>query len=138
MRYWETKDFKALYKIFEQKLKEGGFIDAERTIDGKRMLIQYSSNVYRQAPAVDREAQIDYYSLVGEYIEKTVFKTKLDERIMRLVADGEKISEIVRKINTTGIYVHRQTVRFIIRRYENKWKIKNWNSKQMYKKVLIP
>lgn len=126
-----------LYEEWNKKLRDSGFIDIEKVIGKERVLIQHASNSYRQADKLSRESKSEYYSLISEHLNKTFFDNNIDEKVMRLLSEGYKISEIVKKINTNGMYIHRQTVRFIIRRYENKWNIKRWNAKQMNRKVVI-
>jgi len=131
------KSLTKLYAEWELKLRESGFIDAEKTVGGQRVLRQFSSNAYRQADELARQSKEHYFELIAEKVSLGDFNTKNDEKIMRWVSEGHKIHEIVKMLNTTGFYIDRKTVRYTIRRYETRWKIKHWQPKQMNLKAPI-
>jgi len=130
-KYWQTINFKELQKEWEDKLQTSGFVDAEKTIGGERVLVQNSSNAYRQAPEVVRESKIDYYMVLNFRLSKSRFRDEIDKIVMNLHAAGLKIKEICEKLEAIGKGRHRQTVMFIIRKYEHKWKIKKWSKTQL-------
>lgn len=133
----KKQELKQLLQYWDEILKATGFQDIERTIGGERVLIQYSSNVYRQAEEVVRESKISYFEQVSEKVNEHQFEDSIEQTIMSLIGEGSRIKEIVDLLNKKGISIHRQTVRFIIRRYETQWGIKIWRNKQMNLKTTI-
>jgi hypothetical protein len=125
-KYWQTKGFKNLEAIWELKLAESGFNDAETTIKNNRVLKQNSSNCYRQAPQVVRENKERYFSMLTHCMEYMPPKDRVDRLVMHYLSLGSKIREICEMIRSVGGPNHRQTIRFIIRRYEQAWGIRSW------------
>lgn len=135
VKYWQKSSFERLRDYWYEKLKEIGFIDAEKTIGECQLLVQNSPNVYRQAPQVVVEAKKQYFDLLLKgLLKKQQLGKKLRERrqdkieryIIERRSDGAKIVDIATEINW-----HRQTVRYVIRKYEAKWRIKNWNQEEI-------
>lgn len=132
----KKQDLKALQKEWDEILAATGFQDIERTIDGERALIQYASYPYRRATDSNvRENKLSYYAQISSMIHDEKFPNEIERLIMTRIGDGAQIQEIVMEIRKSGQNIHRQTVRYIIRRYENKWGIKSWTQKQMYLKT---
>ncbi len=135
--FWKTKHFKLQAKIWNQKLEEVGFVDAEVELKGDRALKQKATNAYRQATELERESRLGYYRLLGHLASNTQFQNELEELVMLRHADGATIKEIVQEINSKGLSFHRQTIRHIIRRWQMKWGVKTWSLKQMNLKTII-
>lgn len=141
-KYWQKASFQIIRKRWYQKLKETGFVDAEKDVGKKQFLSQVSSNAYRQASEVIRECKSAYYSLLAECLFEDPPLDEIEKLILLRRSEGHKIKEISRELETRGERCHRQTIRFVIRRYENKWGIRKWNQAQLnpkwmrYKKKL--
>jgi len=145
-KYWKTNEFKRLEAFWDEKLAASGFVDAEKRIGDDRVLSQNSTNVYRQASELARNSKKIYYDLLNECINKKNLRSKIDQLIMpwhpdapvRLEqmiivwhAEGFKKKEICEQLREIGESRHRQTVMFIIRKYEHKWKIKKWTKEKL-------
>jgi hypothetical protein len=133
-KFWLTKKFKLLQKKWYEKLREADFVDVEHEFDGEFELTQRSSNAYRQASFIVRESKVDYYRLIGHYTHNEKFDDPVDEIVMKMVAEGAKIKAVSEELKRQGFKCHRQTIRYIIRRYENQWGIRRWNQKQLTSK----
>lgn len=138
MKYWQTRKFNQLHDEWYEKLKSKGFVDQEKKIGSKYELIQQSSNVYRQASDVIRENKIAYFDLLQEHIAKDIFSNEVHKVIMERRALGFKIKEIVSTLEELGLRsdrktknIDRKTIRYIIRNYEHKWKIRYWTKDQL-------
>ncbi len=130
-KYWQKMSFKQLEQEWNEKLKESGFIDAEVRVGEERVLIQQASNSYRQAPRIVREAKEEYYTIVNQKMDECPPRDRVERIVMYYVALGAKIKEICNELKETGERCHRQTVSFIIRKYEAKWKIRNWTEQDL-------
>jgi len=84
----------------------------------------------------DRKNQAIYYSLLHSKVNSEKFENQIHEIIMAKAAEGAKICKIIEALEAKGKYIHRETVRFIIRRYEHKWGIREWTPKQLHLKTL--
>lgn len=133
----KKQDLKLLQKEWDEILKASGFKDIERRIGNDLVLIQYASNVYRQAEPVIRENKAAYYEQISSWIHEHKFANESEKIIMNMIGQGARIKEVVQRLESMGVGVHRQTVRFIIRRYETEWGIKVWSNKQMNLKMPI-
>ena len=56
---------------------------------------------------------------------------------MTQVSKGVTLSEIARILTDLGHNIHRRTIGYIRRRYELKWNIRHWTSKQVNLKAPI-
>lgn len=131
VKYWQTPKLKKLENLWYAKLKQEGFVDAEKTVGKDRVLVQNAPNAYRQASQVQRENKAEYYRLLTTHGNEERFRDKTEERVMLKRALGFNIKEICEELKTTGDRCHRQTVRFIIRFYEHKWGIREWTKDQL-------
>lgn len=130
-QFWRTKGFKSLSIVWNKQLEQTGFKDAEIELKGDRALKQRSTNAYRQATQLERDTRLDYYMLLGQWVNQTQFPNDLERYVMSRCAEGATIQEIISGIQRDGLFIHRQTVRHIIRRWQMKWGIKYWTPKQM-------
>ena len=128
MQFWRTKQFQALSKTWELNLKRCGFQDAEVSLKGDRALKQRATNSYRQASELERDTRLEYYRILGQLTNETKFKNELEKKIMVMHADGHTIKEIVEGLHISR---DRKTIRYIIRRWQMKWGIRNWSLSQM-------
>lgn len=129
--FWKTKKFKALAKHWNKVLTDVGFEDAEIELKEDRALKQRASNSYRQASQVERESRLQYYILLGRLVNTTIFSSEIEKKVMASYADGISIKEITEDLTSQQVAIHRRTVGYIIRRWQAKWGIKNWNLKQL-------
>ena len=134
-QFWKTKQFKTLERQWEKKLQDAGFKDAEKTVKGERVLITSSVCVYRRRvePVEEkRTAATEYFSMLSTLFMKEVFHDESEKIIMELTAEGKKIKEISDILKERGMKkFNRDTIRYIRRRYEHKWGIKQWAPEQM-------
>lgn len=121
-KFFQTKEFRELYDAWMQKLSDSGFTDVENKAQG---LKQNAANSYRQAEQIVREAKIEYFRTITRRVHDEEFSDQVDLTVMTLRGDGVSINDIARESG-----VHRQTVRYIIRRYEHSWGLRIWTAKQ--------
>lgn len=136
MKFFETKAFRQLAEEWEQKLEESGFIDIEKSVGEGRELRQYSANAYRQAASLVKETRAEYYTLLSERCAREEFESEIQRYIMQSVAEGARLVEVHRNLLSFNIPINYETIRFIVRRHEHKWKIRKYTSKQMKKRRL--
>jgi len=138
MEFWKAKKFKELNTEWNKKLKESGFEDLEVETKGERLLKQRAANSYRQANELERQTRLDYFLLLGYLAHNTKFDSSFDQLVMLRHSEGKTIKEIVDEISKNGISRDRKTIRYIIRRWQMRWGIRNWKLKQMnLKKTVI-
>lgn len=148
-KFWRSSQFESLNQEWEKKLKESGFQDVEKKVGREKVLKQSSDYAYRRREATEivRDAKLTYFTLLSQWIsaEKEFFDPQLtltfnpqfeiqnaDRLIMERTAEGKTIREISRELKSLGMHkFNRDTIRYIRRRYENKWGIKNWKPEQM-------
>jgi hypothetical protein len=118
-----------LQRFWDEKLKESGLKDAEKTVRGKRVLKDTASSINKKSKQTVWVEKSNYFELVTENIVKTNFETLTEELVMRKHAEGKGISEIVQDLQNLKIKIYRGTIRFIIRRFEHLWGIREWTSK---------
>lgn len=136
LKYYETKEFRELERLWEEKLRQSGFIDVEKTLGSDRDLQQRASNAYRNASDVTKETRLAYYSMISERYARARFCDPLHRFVMQRVADGRKLTEIHAELIEMQTEINYETIRFIVRRYEYKWKIRNYTARQMNLKRL--
>ena len=129
-QFWRTKKFKTLTIIWNKKLEDSGFTDAEIELKGDRALKQRATNSYRQASELERESRLEYYSFLGYLAHNTEFECEIEEFIMIRHSEGAEDKEIVEELKNMGSSKHRQTVSYIIKRWQVKWGVKNWSLRQ--------
>ena len=126
-----TPKLKKLAKKWDDKLKASGFKDIEHTVGENRVLTQFSSNVYKKASKSVRENKEAYFTLLGQAFSAEKFPNEVDKIVMLKASQGISIKNIVNELNKLGHKRLREFVRFTIRKYENKWNIKNYSKKQL-------
>ena len=134
-KYWLAKGFKELQKEWYRKVEvDGLYTDIEKVVGGESVLVQRASNAYRQASQVVRQNKLRYYQLLASHVNEEKWDDAVDELVMKMLAEGSKIKSISEHLKKKGHRHHRQTVRFIVRKYETKWNIKSWKQSQMTSK----
>lgn len=134
MTFWKTKDFKALQKEWYQRLEAEGFLDAEKLVGDDMKLIQTWQRCLAYSGGGDRlgwESKETYYTNLWHCVQAWIFDDAVEEMIMHRHADGRKLSEICRELESMGDSRHRHTVRLIIRKFEMKWGIKSYTESQL-------
>lgn len=119
-KFWQTQRFKDLQGLWEEKLKESGFIDAES--NGK--LCQNSANSYRTQIQTVIQGKISYYDILSFRCHTEVFRDNVEKYVMERLAEGISRKQIRRELKTQGKRNGRETVRLIIKYYETKWHLK--------------
>ncbi len=123
---------KALLTEWDQKLKDSGFVDCEKEKEKK-----LNTASFKKEHEISREIRLEYYLEVGSHLNSLLPTDQFslfnycNELIMHLHSEGLLISEIVRRLEFLGLPKERKTVRYIIRRHQKEWGIRNWNLKQL-------
>lgn len=143
-KFWETQSFQRLEKEWHEKLKSAGFKDEEKKIDGDWALKHNSScygrfgNRFTALRAIKLDpGQIEqrstYYLLLSQRLNQNPdFMDESDRIIMQKTAEGWSIREIsdeLKRLKLTKF--NRDTIRYVRRRYEHKWGIRQWMPIQM-------
>lgn len=132
-------EFKKLQDEWYAKLADSGFNDIEKFVGGEWVLdIKYSdAAICRNMPdPFIRELQEEYYRTLNHTLqnENVVFKKEIHRYILTRHSEGAKAKTISEELEEMGQYAHRHTIRFIVRRYESAWGIKNYRPTQLNKK----
>lgn len=140
MEFWRTKRFKELSKEWNQKLIESGFVEIEfENKNGSRSLIRTRANRrFQRSDPISREAILNYFLAVSHRVNSESFPSEVDSMVMIRHSEGATIKEIVDELALNGIRKDRKIIRFIIRRYQMKWGIKDWSREPMiFRKIVI-
>ena len=133
-QFWATSNFKELQKKWDKKLSKSGFEDIEKTVGGDRVLIS-SSNPYRDsANTVMKESKEEYFRTMTQNAYHCKYDNTLDRLILTRYVSGATIKEICEEIKKKGSSKHRETVRLVIHKYEDRWGIRKWNKKKHHTK----
>lgn len=143
-QFWRTKEFKNLEDIWNEKLKDSGFLDHES--DKGKIKKNGTENNYLASDQLLREVKEEYHSQIGYFANNTdvlngekdlslfvyaCFPNELEKLVMVRHSEGATIKEIVEEIHVHGLTRDRKTIRYIIRRWQMKWGIKSWSLRQM-------
>lgn len=130
--------FRELQKYWYKILEESGFRDIEKLIGDELVLKQNSDHNGWFIDQFTREMNEEYFRTICEIVgnEDTVFRNDIDKIIMNMHAYGAKIINIVNTLKANNMTRNRASVRFIIRRYEIDWGLKQYTLKQLNKKPL--
>ena len=127
----KSKQFCDLQKYWYQKLAEDGFKDIETDEvvlkkEADRSLSWFKDPSYRAS-------KVEYYILIEHSLRENIaeFDEDYDYFIMVLWTKGYKKSEICRALESLNKKIHRNTVTWIIRKYESKWGVRQWKPNQM-------
>lgn len=137
LKFFETNEFKKLQDVWYGALKDNGFKDRE-DLDNSFVApfneTRYSFRHHIKDHKFIHEtidAKLNYYLLIGQQTLQEEFKNPRDELIMSLVADGFGNKDIGLRIKEHGYKCHRKTIMFVIRRFEKKWGIRDWQMNQL-------
>lgn len=122
-KFWQTEKFRLIESVWEEKLRQSGFVDIESS---NRKLKQNSANSYRTVVTQAIESKLRYFELLGQHFHEEQFTDEIERFVMERRSQGAKIKEIVIELKNMGVKrrVHRETIGLIIQAYEKKWKIK--------------
>lgn len=135
LTYWKSQHFKALQKLWYQRLQTAGFTDAEKVIGDELELKQTAYHHYRGADELTRQSKEAYYEVLSAHVHVAAFETDVDALILSWYADGKKIKAIYIELERLGKRRCRGTIRFTIRKYEVIWGIRKYTPKQLNKKT---
>lgn len=143
-KFWTLSEFKNLKAEWDEKLKKSGFVDAEIEVNGFVKLRAHSAyygrfgNVFRHVKNEEtRQARTDYFLRLAQAFQLAEFEDDLDRLIMERTVEGKTIKEIsdeIKSLKPPGkerTKHNRNTIRYIRRRYEKKWGIREWKAEQM-------
>lgn len=119
-KFWQTQTFRELKKEWEEKLKNSDFVDAE----SNGTLRQNAANSYRTVDPVTIENKRRYYELLGHWYHEETFEDAVADYIMKRRCEGVNIKQIGLELKEKKHKNSRETIRKIIRYFENKWGIK--------------
>lgn len=137
MKFWKQESFKTLQRDWYERLKSEGFYDIEvfrgEELKLKQGLRDRISKVTKTKAYVTRIMTEEYYTLLILKIRETEFQNVIHELILTWYSDGERIKTICQRLFELGMPRDRQSVRFIIRRYEMAWGIRDYTDKELHK-----
>lgn len=133
--FWKAKEFKALQKQWYQRLSDEGFKDAETLSEKCLTLKKIQERPYCAVAEVVRETREAYYTLMAQKVQEAVFRNEIDRLIMIWHADGMKACAIGRELTAIGEYRNRNTIRYLIRRYEHAWGMREYTPKELNRRV---
>lgn len=128
-KFYETKEFKKLSQEWNRKLETpykqiNPYLNYQQTRSS--ILVAY----HRRDYFLQLSQHMEHFKAI-HYDKQPKLKAKRDRIILQLRSEGCLIQEILAKLNQVGIQIHRQTVRFIIRKYDTLWGIRFWKPSQM-------
>lgn len=120
---------------WEQALADSGFVDCEHTKNGERVLKQFTTPDrlfrYQQQDSGVAHATAEYYRALEEGLRLDTKMPALDRHVMALHLLGRRIFTIVDDLTVAGFTLQRAAVRYLIRRYEQKWGIRQYTKKKL-------
>jgi hypothetical protein len=123
--YWTTKKFKKLQDVWNKRLEQDGFRDAEKNSRGVERNLIAHSNPFRHSTSDEVEVKQEYFERMSHKAYNALSKANpLDRLTMTRYVEGTMIKDIVKELRARGMYKPRQTVSKIIKKYEKLWKIK--------------
>ncbi len=122
------EDLKKLNAIWYVKLKEAGFVDIEKK-NGRLKQPSPMAELYDRRKG---NREIYFQMLMAKLSDpSTVFRNFIHRYILIRHADGAPAVIIVRELRAAGLSRTRDSVRFIIRRYEMLWNIRHYTRTQL-------
>ena len=135
MTSWTSRAFRELQRQWYQRLAAEGFQDIERLVNGEPELKQTA------LCAADSEDRETYYRLLRQHVSKAKFESEIEATIMDFHAEGATIKEICQSLQSLSprrpprfrapTRRNRNTVRYIIRRWEAEWGLRDWDQKAL-------
>lgn len=128
------EEYRALERLWYNKLANSGFKDIEKVIDDELVLVKTASYCYRKhRDEFSRQMKEEYFRQVGlrAHDEETLFKNDIHRYILIRHSEGAEIKTIVAELKLRGSDRDRSSVRFIIRKYEMAWGFRNYDPQQL-------
>lgn len=126
MTFWKSLSFKALQAEWYQRLEKAGFQDAERLTGAEMVLKQRASHPYKGIPEFERDIKQAYFAILAQRLHETAFKDEIDKLIMTWHAEGHTVKMICEDLDNLGEPRNRNTIRYMIRRYEMAWGMRSY------------
>lgn len=123
-------EFKKLQQHWYDILAELGFKDIEKD---EYSLAQTAAGPYRNEDEFSREDKEEYFRCLAQAVndENVRFRNEVHRYILTRRAEGAQAKTIVRELIVIGTPRNRDSVRFIIRRYEMAWGIRTYEPRQL-------
>jgi ABC-type uncharacterized transport system ATPase subunit len=128
------EEFSKLQKHWYQRLADTGFKDVEELKDGKLILTEEIGQYhYRKTDAFRILMKEEYFRAICQMVQDidTRFRNSIDKYILSRYSEGAKIKTIMVELSTQGCQLRRNSIRFIIRRYEVQWGLKSYGPNQL-------
>lgn len=111
MSKFDSEQFKALNKHWQEKLKKTGFEDIEQE-DG-RLKIWSANFLSNHFSDTTYRAKETYYRLASQFLHEYRFKNKKEKSIWEEHCSGKGRREICKLLNLKEFYVRKTLERFI-------------------------
>lgn len=130
------EEFKALQRHWYKLLEDSGFQDIEHFKNGHLVLKETIRDRLKHISFLKMKVQEEYYHLMTYKVldESTKFKSETDKYILTRYIDGVHINQIIEELMAKGLSKNRDTIRFMIRRYELEWGINHYDNKELHRK----
>lgn len=130
------EQFKKLQKEWYELLAATGFKDIEKQEGSECVLIQTSSYCFRNVDNFCKEVKETYFRSIAQaaHDEETKFRNEIDRFILMRHAEGAKIKTIMTELIARGMGRNRDSIRYIIRRYEMAWGLRSYSSRELHRK----
>jgi hypothetical protein len=135
LKLTECVNCKKLLKHWNKILEVEGHNAEKVLVNGERVLRQNAENAYRAIDQVRREAKESYFRLMSGFLANEIFSSIVHKYILIRICDGATIAGISRELESMGEISKYQSIRFVIRKYEMKWGVKNWKLKELTQTV---
>jgi hypothetical protein len=130
MKYHQTSQFKKLRDQWYRKLAKSGFEDIEKLGHTSTEPVLITCTKISSMTLAKEVAQ-EYYVLITHRVSSEKFDCPEDEIVMRRISNGIRIKVISEELKSLGYKNERKTIRYIIRKYEQRWGIKKWKPEQL-------
>ncbi len=105
---FDSKEYKALEKIWYAKLKEGGFEDCESAdVAGRPLKVHHNHYFKRRYSDVAFLAKQEYYQVCSNFLNTHTFKSAKERKIWELHCSGLSRREIGAKMKCSKDIVHK-------------------------------
>lgn len=122
--------------MWYERLGVDGFQDAEKMI-GDRMELKQSATapLKHVKNQLELETKTLYFRALSQCVHETVFVNDVEKFVMIAYADGQKIKSISIELENVGVNRSQAAIRYMIRRYEVLWGIRQYTRRQLNRKV---
>lgn len=117
----QSKEFKALQKLWDKKLAASGFQDIEQRDGGLKVWSDRFCNGYHNE--ITMSAKQEYYRAAGHFLHEYEFKTPTEKRIWTLHSEAMSIRNIVKALKKEKLWfvgghtAHKRRVHETIQRF---------------------